>query len=239
MVSDDKAGNQKLGITCDEIIPDVAIIDPELTINLPQKITADTGMDALTHAIESYTSCVANIISDMYALTALKLIYGSIGQAFSKGNQNIEARYNMSIGASLAMFAATVSRVGIAHFMGHPLEKRVHVTHGVGCTLMLPYTIQFNLMACPGKFAKIAEVMGEPVSGLSIFDAAVKPINAIKRLSRALEMPQTLKEIGIKKNQITEMADETINFYGDLIKMWNPRDVSRDDLVNIYNSAFG
>ncbi len=239
MVSDDEAGNQKWGITCDEIIPDVAIVDPELTINLPQRITADTGMDALTHAVESYTSCVASVVSDMYALTALKLIYGSIGQAYSKGNQNIEARYNMSVGASLAMFAASVSRVGIAHFMGHPVEKRAHVTHGVGCTLMLPYAIQFNLIACPGKYAKIAEVMGEPVSGLSVYDAANKTIGAIKRLSVALGMPQTMKEIGIKKAQIPEMADEAISSYGDLIKMWNPRDVSRDDLIDIYNSALG
>jgi alcohol dehydrogenase class IV len=239
MVSDDKADKQKWGITCDEIIPDVAIIDPELTINLPQRITADTGMDALTHAVESYTSCVASIVSDMLALTALKLICGSIGQAYSKGNQNIEARYNMSIGASLAMFAASVSRVGIAHFMGHPLEKRAHITHGAGCTLMLPYAIQFNLIACPEKFAKIAELMGEPVSGLSIFDAAVKSIDAIKRLSRALGMPQTLKEIGIKKTQIPEIVDETINSYGNLIKMWNPRNVSREDISNIYNSALG
>jgi alcohol dehydrogenase len=239
MVADDKAGNQKWGITCDEVMPDVAIIDPELTLNLPQRITADTGMDALTHAIESYTSCMANVISDMYALTALKLISGSIGQAYSKGSLSIQARTNVSFGASLAMFAATVSRVGIAHFMGHPLEKRAHVTHGVGCTLMLPYATQFNIIACPEKYAKVAEVMGEPISGLSVYDAAAKTVDAIKRLSRAMGMPQTLKDIGIKKTQIPEMVEETLNSYGELIRMWNPRDVTRQDVTEIYNSASG
>ncbi len=237
MVSDDRTGGQKKAITSAKNVPEGVIVDPELTINLPQKVTADTGMDALVHAIEAYTSSNANIFSDMFALTALELISQNILQAYSKGKQNIGARYNMSVGASIAMYAVAVSGVGIAHFMGHPLEKRAHVSHGVSCTLMLPYVMEFNLIACPEKFARIAEVMGESVDGLSVFDAAAKSIEAVKRISRPLGIPQTLSDIGIKKTQIREMAEEMLDAYGVETKSWNPREVSVEDTVKIYTSA--
>lgn len=237
MVSDDKSGKQKWGITNAKNIPDAVIIDPELTRSLPPKVTADTGMDALVHAIEAYTSCPANVISDMFALTALKLICDNIGLAYSKGGQKIEARYNMSIGASLAMYAAALSGVGIAHFLGHPLEKRSHITHGTSCALMLPYVMEFNLIAYPEKFAKVAEVMGEPVNGLSVFDAATKSVVVVKRLSKALGMPQTLSDIGINKTQIEEMVDEALNSYGPIIEIWNPRNITKEEATKIYMAA--
>ena len=237
MVSNDRAGGQKKAITSAKNVPEAVIIDPELTINLPQKLTADTGMDALVHAIEAYTSSNANVFSDMFALTALELISQNILQAYSKGTQNIDARYNMSVGASIAMYAVAVSGVGIAHFMGHPLEKRVHVSHGISCTLMLPYVMEFNLIACPEKFARIAEVMGESVDGLSVFDAAAKAVEAVRILSKALGMPQTLSDIGIKKTQVAEMAEEMLDGYGLEIRMWNPRDVSVEDTTKIYIAA--
>ena len=121
----------------------------------------------------------------MFALTALDLIIGSIGQAYSEGKQNIEARYNMSVAASLAMHAVALSGVGIAHFMGHPLEKRAPISHGISCALMLPYVMEFNLLACPERFAKIAKIMGEKTDGLSVLDAAVKSVEAVRKLSQA------------------------------------------------------
>lgn len=238
MVTDEKSGNQKWGITNDNNIPDAVIIDPELTRNLPPGLTADTGLDALVHAVESYTSHPANIISDMFALTALKLIYENIGIAYSKGDQRIDARYNMSVAASVAMYGASVSGVGIAHFLGHPLEKRAHVTHGVGCSLMLPYSIEFNLISCPEKYARIAEIMGEPITGLSIMDAAARSVTAVRALSRSLGMPQTLNDIGIQMSQIPEMAEEAVHSYGFLTKMWNPRDMTIEDASSIYREAF-
>jgi alcohol dehydrogenase class IV len=237
MVSDEESGKLKKAITSARNIPDAVIVDPELTLNLPQKVTAETGMDVLVHAIESYTNCKANVISDMLALTALKLASDNIRQAFSKGKQNIEARYNMSVAASLAMGAVALSGVGMAHLSGHPLEKRSHITHGTSCTLMLPYVIEFNLMACPEKFAKIAEAMGEATSGLSVFDAAAKSVPAVRKLSRALGMPQTLRDIGINQTQIEAMVEELFNAYGSEIRMWNPRDVSREDAAKIYTAA--
>jgi len=135
------------------------------------------------------------------------------------------------------MYAVAVSGVGIAHFMGHPLEKRAHVSHGVSCTLMLPYVMEFNLIACPEKFARIAEVMGEPVDGLSVYGAAAEAVEAVKRLSQALGMPQTLIDIGIKKAQMAEMAEEMLDAYGLETRMWNPRDVSVEDTTKIYAAA--
>jgi alcohol dehydrogenase len=237
MVADERSGGQKRGIGLVKNIPNAVIIDPELTRNLPQRVTADTGMDAMVHAMEGYTSAKSNIVSDMFALKALELISSNIGLACSKGSENIEARYNMLIAAAMAMYACALSGVGIAHFMGHPLEKRVHVSHGTSCALMLPYTMRHHLIACPEKFAVMAEVLGEATDGLSVAEAATKSITAFQRISEAVGIPQTLTEIGIKKSQIPEMAEETLSYYSQEIKMWNPRDVTREDLIKIYNWA--
>lgn len=237
MIADERVGGQKRGIASVKSIPDAVIVDPELTRNLPQRITADTGMDALVHAIEGYTSGNSNVVSDMFALKALELISENIGPACSKGSENIEARYYMLVAASMAMYACALSGVGIAHFMGHPLEKRVHVSHGTACALMLPYTMRHHIIACPEKFARVAQAMGEVTDGLSKADAAAKSIVALQRISKAVGIPQTITEIGIKKSQIPEMAEETLNYYPLEIKMWNARDVTKEDLIKIYTTA--
>jgi alcohol dehydrogenase class IV len=165
---------------------DAVIVDPQLTVNLPQKITADTGVDAFTHALEAYTSAKANIFSDMFSETALKLIASNIRTVYTKDSKNLEARYNMAVAASLAMHSVVLSGAGLIHFMGESLGKKAHVSHGTTCGILLPYVLEFNYLGNPEKFAKLTEIMGENIQGLSCRGAAEKSIYAVKKVLQDL-----------------------------------------------------
>jgi 1,3-propanediol dehydrogenase len=220
--------------------PNAVIIDPELTLNLPQEITADTAMDALAHAIEAYTSRKANIFSDMLAETAIKLIANNLRLAYTKGNKNMEARYNLSIAASLAMHSVVVASAGLAHYMNSSLGERTHISHGKACTLLLPHVMLFNLLACPSKFARIAELMGENISGLSIPDAAYKSVDALKRLIRDIDMPQILSDVSdieINEAKIAAMAKEVHASKRAVLNKTNPRHVKQMDTIRIFAAA--
>jgi len=241
VVSDDKANRVTRLILTPNNFPNGVIIDPELTLNLPQTITADTGMDALTHAIEAYTSAKASIISDMLAGTAIKLISDNLRMAYGKGSINIEARYNMAVAASLAMLAASVSSVGLVHYMNEPLGKRAHIPHGKACTMLLPNVMEYNLVANPPKFAKVAELMGENISGLPVMGAAAKSVDAVRRLAKDLGMPKKLSEIRgnpLAEADIPSMVKEVHSKMGPMINETNPRDVSPEETKQIFSILF-
>ena len=170
-------------------LADAAVVDPELTLNLPPKVTADSGIDALIHAIEAYTSPLANVMSDMFAGTAIKLISGNLRRAYAQGNKDLECRTNMSIAASLAMNAVVLASVGLAHFMNVPLGKRAEIAHGSACCVLLPAVMEFNMVANPTKYAGIADLMGEDIDGLPEEEAAAKSIDAVKKLAADVDMP--------------------------------------------------
>ena len=175
VITNDSVDNRTYLFLTDKNFPDAVIIDPELTRNLPQKITADTGMDALTHAIEAYTSCRANIVSDMFASTAIKLASGSLRQAYAKGCIYMDERYKISIAASLAMLAGSHSGLGIAHVMNNALGKKAHISHGSTVTLLLPYVMEYNLIANPAKYAEVAKLLGENTNALSRWMRLLSP----------------------------------------------------------------
>jgi alcohol dehydrogenase len=212
------------------------IVDPELTLNLPQKITADSGMDALIHAIEAYTSPLANIMSDMFAGTAIKVISGNLRQAYAQGNKNIESRTYLATAASFAMHAVVLSSVGLAHFMNVPLGKKAHIAHGSACYVLLPAVMEFNIVSNTAKYARVATLMGEDISGLSVLDAAAKSVEAVKKLAMDLDMPQK-SNVKITDADIDAMVDELFEFQGPIINIQNPRQVTREDAKRIYLSA--
>lgn len=229
---------EEIVIIDNHLFANAVIIDPELTLSLPQEVTADSALDALIHAIEAYTSSTTNIIADTLAEAAIKLISDNLRFAYVKGSEHPEARYNLSIAASMAMCACAMNSAGMAHFLNPQIVKRVHITHGKACILLLPYTMQFNLIACPARFAKIAELMGEKIEGLHIMDAAQKAMEAVKRISRDLGMPQTLSELGISETDIPQMADATITApFFPLMQAQNPRAITREDIIRIYTAA--
>ena len=237
VVYDDKVDNEvdmtKVYIS-EQNFADAVVIDPELTMNLPQRITADTGMDALTHAIEAYTCRLANVMSDMFAGTAIKLIAQNLRLAYNNGKNDSQARYNMSVAASLAMNASVMSGLGMAHFANEPLGKKAKISHGAACTLMLPHVMQFNLVATPEKFAQIAEMMGENIDGLSITDAAQKSVEAVKRLAKDIGMKRGLSDTKMSDADIVSMVESVHKHSGPVINMMNPRDVSPDDTKSLF-----
>lgn len=216
---------------------DKVIIDPELTVNLPQKITAETGFDALTHAIEAYTCSTANAFSDMLATTAIKLIGENLLLTYAKGAKNIEARYHMSLAAALAMNAAITGGMGMCHLISKGMQAKAHVSHGASLAIMLPAVMEYNLIGNPQRFARIAGLLGENVSGLSLMDAGAKAVSAVRRLISDLGLPKTMKEVGITEADINPMARQCYETDLMRIKMWNPRDAGEVDIARIYNSA--
>lgn len=230
VVSDDKAGKMTKLIITPQNYPDAVIIDPELTVNLPKKVTADTGIDALTHAIDNFTSIEANIMTEIFRGTAIRLIAENLPLVYARGN-NLEARYKMSVAASFAMCSGGKPSLALVHFLGEPLGKKAHITHGMTCALLLPHVMEFNLISNPGKFAKVAELMGEEVRGLSLLDAAAKSVEAVRRLIREIGLPQSLKEasyVTITDLEIREMVEEIHTKH-----KINPRDVSPEDIAQI------
>jgi alcohol dehydrogenase class IV len=217
--------------------PDAVIIDPALTLRLPPKNTADTGIDALTHAIEAYTCIRANLLSDMYASTAIRLVSSSLGPAFAKGSQRMGDRYRMAIGAAMAMQAGTLAGVGLAHFMNHALGKRAHISHGSTVGLMLPYVMEYNLISSPERFAEVARLMGENTEGLSTMDAAHRSVTAVRRLLTDLGMPQRLSEVGLTEADVPHLVEELVTLQVFPITLMNPRDIGAEEAGDIYMRA--
>ncbi len=219
------------------LFADRVIIDPELTLTLPPRVTADSGMDALTHAIEAYTSATTNAVADVFARSAIQLISNHLRRAYLKGKEDQEARYHMSIAACMAMSAVAMNGAGLAHFLNPQIVKRTHLPHGEACTLMLPHAMAFNLVARKERLAAIAEWMGEDVKGCSMSVAAKRAVEAVQKMSRDLHMPQRLSEIGIEEEDLPPMADATMIHFRARIEAKIPLRVTRDDILRIYEGA--
>jgi len=236
VVADDIDGHKKV-LYSRYAYATAVVIDPLMTLNLPPRITADTGMDALCHGIEAYTSWKANVVSDMYAEKAIQLVAENLRIAYAKGSKHMEARYKMAIAAAMSMQAVMSSASGIVHSMNYPIGMKAHVTHGTAIALMLPHVMEYNLPGNPAKYARIAQLMGEHLSGLSEMDAARKSVEAVKKLSRDVGMPQELREIGIKKEDIPGFVDFLFEFqlYG---MENNARDLTREETTKIFEAAW-
>ena len=233
----DPADGQKKVIYSKYVWGDAVIIDPMMTINLPPRITGDTGMDALSHGIEAYTTWKANIISDMCAEKCIQLVAENLRIAYAKGSKHLEARYKLSIAAALGMQAVMCSAAGIVHSMNYPIGVKAHITHGAAISIMLPHVMEFNLIGNPAKYARIAQLMGEDISGLSEIEAARKSVEAVRKLSQDVGMPQRLRDVGIKKEDIPGFVDYLFEFqlYG---MENNARDLTREEATKIYEAAW-
>jgi len=227
----------KRGILSPYLLAEAVIVDPMMTLNLPQKITADTGMDALSHGVETYTSLGANPFTDMIGETVIKLVATHLRSAYAKGYSNMEARYNMSMAAMLSCNPMLITGSHLGHGMALSLQPVVRTTHGITCSIMLCPVLEFNMIANLEKHARIAELMGENVDGLSLRDRAQRGIDAIRQLSIDVGMPQRLRDIGMKKEDIEPAVDILFNFRIGLVNS-NPRHCSREDAVMIYEAAW-
>ena len=215
-------------------LPLVSINDPMLMVKKPAGLTAATGMDALTHAIEAYVSKDANPVTDASAIQAIKLISQNLRQAVALG-ENLKARENMAYASLLAGMAFNNANLGYVHAMAHQLGGLYDMAHGVANAMLLPHVERYNIISNPKKFADIAEFMGENISGLSVMEAAEKAINAMFRLSEDVGIPKSLKEMGVKQEDFEHMAELAL-LDGNAFS--NPRKGNAKDIINIFKSAY-
>jgi len=213
--------------------PTVALVDPLLTVGLPPSLTAYTGMDALSHAIEGYVCLVAEPIADTIALSAIQLITDNLAPATLNSN-NLEARDNMMLGSLMAGIVLGVTDCGAIHCLGHAIGGLYDVHHGLAMAIFFPYVMEYNLGACPERFVNIAEAMGENVDGLPLMEAAGKSIDGIVKLLKLLRIP-TLKDVGVKEQDLEELAKLAL---ADETSLANPRKMTLEDMVEILRDAY-
>jgi alcohol dehydrogenase len=213
--------------------PNIAINDPLLMVGMPAPLTAATGMDALTHAVEAYVSTIATPITDACAIKAIELVAEYLRPAVANG-ENIEARDKMAYAEYLAGMAFNNASLGYVHAMAHQLGGIYNLPHGDLNAILLPAVCEFNMIANPGRFADIAVAMGENVEGLSDVDAAAKGIAAIRKLAADIGIAPGLAELGVKVEDLKGAAE---NAQQDACMQTNPRTASLEQVIGIYKTA--
>lgn len=222
----------KMGMVSPFMVPDAAILDPELTLSVPPLVTAYTGMDALVHAMEAYTSVNATSLSDMYAEQAMKLLFPNIRAAYADG-RNLAARSAMMEGSMLAAKAFAIAGTTATHAFAYPIGAEFPIPHGMANALMVVEVFQFNLVGNLLKFARIADLAGEAVEGLPLREAAQMLVESLRELVADLTLPTHLREFGVKKSDIPRLAAGVLKVTRLLAN--NPRQLTQGDAEAIYS----
>lgn len=232
----DTEKNVKMLIGSPVVMPTVAIVDPLLTLKMPRTITAATGLDALIHAIEAYVSVKAQPMSDVFSLSAIRLLSEFLPQAWANPD-NAEARSQTMLGALQAGIAFSNASVALVHGMSRPIGANFHVAHGISNAALLGVVMEFSLMGAPRRYADIAEAMGVRVDGLSPIETAHRGAVAVRALVKQLEVP-TLTALGVSREKleplVSKMADDAIasGSPGN-----NPRKATKEEIINLYYAA--
>ena len=247
----DTDNHMKVGVLSNYLRPRVALVDPLLTVSCPPKVTADSGIDALTHAIEAYTA-VDNAafplppgertvyqgkhpVGDMLAERAITLIGANLRRAVANGT-DLDAREGMALGATLAGLAFSNVGVAAVHALEYPVGGATHCSHGAGNGLLLPYVMRFNLPARRREMAAVARLLGEDVTGLDEGQAAERAVAAVERLRQDIGIPTRLRDLGVTEGQLRPFAEKA--FAVKRILRVNPRPVTADDLEGILRAAY-
>jgi len=230
----DKAAKSKEAIISEYLFPDVAIVDPSFTDTVPPPITAFTGIDAFTHALECYVGKKASPFTDTITLQAIEAIACNLKRAWDNGSDK-EARDKVAFGSLLGGIAIANSGTGGVHALAYPLGSIFGIPHGLSNAVMLPWVSEFNVTACPSRFARVAERMGEATNNLSLEEAASRALSRIKKLLADVKIPTRLKDVGVKKADIpilTESAAKVTRLLEN-----NPQKIEVSDIKTIYEKA--
>jgi alcohol dehydrogenase class IV len=240
VVITDPEEKRKLGLASREVIADISIVDPSLPLQMPKSLTASTGLDALTHAIEAYTSAWKNDFSDALAIHTIKLVFEYLPIAYSAGDNNL-ARERMHNAGTLGGLAFGNSQVGLAHSMGHALGAIFHIPHGIAVGVLLPYVIEYNskLIEVQQRYTELVTGVGIKISDIT---TSGKPISAsnilaaeIRKLLETVEIGTTLRAIGISMEALHANLDLLIdNTNKDSSIVTNPRSPTMDELRRLY-----
>lgn len=215
-------------------LPAIAVNDPELMLKKPASLTAATGLDALTHAIEGYTAKGAFELSDALAYKSIELIGRYVEQAVKNGS-DLLARSGMGWGSYIAGLSYSNAGLGIVHSMAHQLGGEYDLPHGVANAMLLPYVMEFNMDACPEKFANIAKALGEDVSAAATVEEAAKlAVEAVRRISKEVGIP-SLRESAFKPEDVEKLAEQALR---DACTGANPKEVTKEDIVGLFMAAY-
>lgn len=229
----DEENHKKMVCVDPNDIPAVAIVDAELMYSLPASLTAATGMDALTHAIEGYITKGAWALSDMFEIEAIRMISRNLPTAVAEPS-NPQARDAMAVAQYVAGMAFSNVGLGLVHGMAHPMGSLFDIPHGVANALLLPTIMEWNMPACLDKYPAIAEAMGVDISGMTREEAAQAACDAVKALAIKVGIPQHLSELGIGEKDIQALSEQAI---ADVCTPGNPRDVTIDNIVALYKKV--
>lgn len=234
MLVDPESGRKLLFHGAD-LAPKVAVLDPLMTLSLPPALTASTGIDALTHAVETLHSVFSEPITDALALAAIELISANLERAFRDGS-DVDARSGMLVAANMAGIGASNAFVGIVHAAAHAVGARFGVQHGVATAVMLPYGMEYNLRfeGVPEAYRRAAVAMGVDVTGLDDKEAATKTIERVRRLASSLNVPSRLSELGVAADDLDGLTEDTL---ADKSIMVNPGEQTAEDVNALLRKA--
>jgi alcohol dehydrogenase class IV len=247
----DTAHHMKVGVLSNYLRPRLAVVDPKLTLSCPRKVTADSGIDALTHAIEAFTA-VDNAtfplpqgesslfqgrhpLGDCLAERAIALIGANLARAVEHPN-DMAAREAMSLGSMLAGMAFSNVGVALVHALEYPIGGATHCSHGAGNGMLLPHVMRYNLSLRKREFARVAKLLGEEVSALPEDQAAERAVLAVEKLNRAIGIPSRLSELGVRREQIPGFAEKALSI-ARIVRV-NPRVPQLSEVVQLLHDAF-
>jgi alcohol dehydrogenase class IV len=228
------AGKEKYLMRLPFALPEIAIIDPGLTVSMPPKVTASTGIDALSHAVEGIMNRLANPFYDSFGLLGIELMAKYLRRATDNG-RDLEARYYMSMGAMSAMISFAGTGGLYAHSISYVLARFQPTTHGMGCGVALPYTMAFNLPVIEEKLARVARAMGEKIDRFSPGAAGWRAVEVVFDLTAGVKMPVSLKEMGFRHEDVPQMAEICMSKYP---RPNNPRRMSQEECLSLLEAMW-
>jgi alcohol dehydrogenase class IV len=231
----DALKKEKMAIRGYHLAPLAAALDPAMLTGIPTRIAAETGADALTHAVEAYVSRNANTITDVLSLAAIEKT-GRYLRRFAKNTSDTEAALQMLVASNLAGQAFTNAGLGLVHSMGEPLGSHYHISHGLACALYLPTIMAFNLPAVPERFAQIASALGERVAGLDPEAAGALAVSAVEKLFFDLKLPRTYADVGIEFEPLPKMVADVLPQFSTSC---NPRRADAGQIADLFNAPTG
>jgi alcohol dehydrogenase len=234
-VLSDTKNKVKKGIVSEHMFARAALLDPQLTLALPPRVTAMTGMDALVHAVESFVGVRATVFTDTLNLQAVRLVAANLRQAFAQG-QNLTARENMLHASCLAGMAFSNTQNGLDHALALAIGGKFHLPHGQLTAFILPWVMEYNLIATPGKYIEIAKAFGEKTKGMPEVQAARLAVTAVKSLLDDLGISYKLSSYGVPREEFPALAKATVGA-GRLISN-NPRMVSEADVIGLLEANY-
>jgi alcohol dehydrogenase len=229
----DEARHIKMAIVDKNVTPIISVNDPELMLAKPASLTAATGMDALTHAIEAYVSIAATPVTDASAIKAIEMIQANLREAVANGD-NLEARDNMAYAQFMAGMAFNNASLGYVHAIAHQLGGFYDLPHGVCNAVLLPHVQQYNAQVAPARLADVARAMGVDTTGMSDEQAANAGLDAIRQLSKDVSIPAGLEELGVKHDDFDVLAENALK---DACGFTNPKQATHDEIVGILAAA--